>query len=55
MRRGASVHFRNGDAVVVNRDGLSVFDNRHRQHDYAAVLCAFDLVELEHVPPELTR
>jgi bifunctional non-homologous end joining protein LigD len=37
-----------GEAIVVNRDGLSVFDLiRYRWHDHAAVLCAFDLVELE--------
>ena len=37
-----------GEAIVVNREGLSVFDLlRFRQHDYAAVLCAFDLVELD--------
>ena len=37
-----------GEAIVVNRDGLSVFDLiRYRRHDHAAVLCAFDLVELE--------
>ena len=35
-------------AVVVNADGLSVFDLiRYRQHDRAAVLCAFDLIELD--------
>jgi bifunctional non-homologous end joining protein LigD len=37
-----------GEAIVVNTDGLSVFDLiRYRYHDYAAVLCAFDLIELE--------
>src|SRR5262249_30958539 len=37
-----------GEAIVVNREGLSVFDLlRFRQHDYAAVLCAFDLIELD--------
>jgi bifunctional non-homologous end joining protein LigD len=37
-----------GEAIVVNRDGLSVFDLlRYRQHDGAAVLCAFDLIELD--------
>lgn len=36
-----------GEAIVVNRDGLSVFDLIcYRRHDHAAVLCAFDLVEL---------
>ena len=33
---------------MVNRDGLSVFDMlRYRQFDHAAVLCAFDLIELD--------
>jgi ATP-dependent DNA ligase len=33
---------------VVDRNGLSVFDLiRYRQHDGAAVLCAFDLLELD--------
>jgi ATP-dependent DNA ligase len=33
-----------GEAIVVNADGLSVFDLiRYRHHDHAAVLCAFDL------------
>jgi bifunctional non-homologous end joining protein LigD len=37
-----------GEAIVVNRDGLSVFDLlRYRHHDHAAVLCAFDLIELD--------
>ena len=37
-----------GEAIVVNRDGLSVFDMlRYRQFDHAAVLCAFDLIELD--------
>jgi bifunctional non-homologous end joining protein LigD len=37
-----------GEAIVVNTDGLSVFDLiRYRQHDHAAVLCAFDLIELD--------
>jgi bifunctional non-homologous end joining protein LigD len=36
-----------GEAIVVNADGLSVFDLlRHRHHDDAAILCAFDLIEL---------
>jgi hypothetical protein len=35
-------------AIVVNTDGLSVFDLiRYRYHDYAAVLCGFDPIELE--------
>src|ERR1700719_4086226 len=34
--------------IVVNTHGLSVFDLiRYRQHDHAAVLCAFDLIELD--------
>ena len=34
-------------AIVVNQDGLSIFDLiRYRQNDNAAVLCAFDLIEL---------
>jgi len=37
-----------GEAIVVNADGLSVFDLlRHRHHDEAAILCAFDLIELD--------
>ena len=33
--------FIDGEVVVVNSDGLSVFDLlRYRQHDHAAVLCA---------------
>ena len=37
-----------GEAIVVNADGLSVFDLlRHRHHDDAAILCAFDLIELD--------
>jgi len=37
-----------GEAIVVNQDGLSVFDLiRYRHHDNAAVLCAFDLIELD--------
>jgi bifunctional non-homologous end joining protein LigD len=37
-----------GEAIVVNREGLSVFDLlRFRQTDHAAVLCAFDLIELD--------
>jgi bifunctional non-homologous end joining protein LigD len=40
--------FIDGEAVVVDSTGLSVFDLlRYRQHDGAAVLCAFDLIELE--------
>jgi ATP-dependent DNA ligase len=37
-----------GEAIVVNRDGLAVFDLlRYRQHDRVAVLCAFDLIALD--------
>jgi ATP-dependent DNA ligase len=37
-----------GEAIVVDSGGLSVFDLlRYRQHDRAAVLCAFDLIELD--------
>ncbi len=40
--------FIDGEAIVVDANGLSVFDLiRHRQHDRAAVLCAFDLIELD--------
>ena len=40
--------FIDGEAIVINSTGLSVFDLlRFRQHDAAAVLCAFDLIELE--------
>ena len=37
-----------GEAIVVNEDGLSVFGLlRYRRHDHAAVFCAFDLVEVD--------
>src|SRR5262245_19691851 len=37
-----------GEAIVVDQNGLSVFDLlRYRQHDHAATLCAFDLLELD--------
>src|ERR1700722_19317126 len=37
-----------GEAIVVNQDGLSIFDLlRYRQNDNAAVLCVFDLIELD--------
>jgi bifunctional non-homologous end joining protein LigD len=40
--------FIDGEAIVVDERGLSVFDLiRYRQHDAAAVLCAFDLIELD--------
>ena len=36
-----------GEAIVLDVSGLSVFELlRYRQHDHAAVLCAFDLIEL---------
>jgi bifunctional non-homologous end joining protein LigD len=46
LRAGSCVV--DGEAIVVNADGLSVFDLIHyRHHDHAAVLCAFDLIELD--------
>jgi bifunctional non-homologous end joining protein LigD len=37
-----------GEAIVTDGDGLAVFDLIRRQrHGGAAVLCAFDLIELE--------
>jgi bifunctional non-homologous end joining protein LigD len=37
-----------GEAIVVGTTGLSVFELlRYRQHDAAAILCAFDLIELD--------
>ena len=37
-----------GEAIVVDERGLSVFDVlRYRLRDHAAVLCAFDLIELD--------
>jgi bifunctional non-homologous end joining protein LigD len=37
-----------GEAIVLDQNGLSVFDLlRYRQHDHAATLCAFDLLELD--------
>jgi ATP-dependent DNA ligase len=39
--------FIDGEAIVVDESGLSVFELlRYRQRDHAAVLCAFDLIEL---------
>ena len=36
-----------GEAIVVDRNGLSVFELiRYRRHDHAALLCSFDLLEL---------
>jgi ATP-dependent DNA ligase len=38
--------FIDGEAIVVDENGLSVFDMlRYRHRDNAAVLCAFDLIE----------
>jgi bifunctional non-homologous end joining protein LigD len=40
--------FIDGEAVVVDECGLSTFDLlRSWRHDHAAVLCAFDLIELD--------
>jgi len=40
--------FIDGEAIGVDANGLSVFDLiRHRQQERAAVLCAFDLIELD--------
>jgi bifunctional non-homologous end joining protein LigD len=37
-----------GEAIVVDQEGLSVFDMlRYRHHDHIAMLCAFDLIELD--------
>jgi bifunctional non-homologous end joining protein LigD len=37
-----------GEAIVTNGDDLAVFDLiRHKRHGDAAVLCAFDLIELD--------
>src|SRR5262252_2650567 len=37
-----------GEAIVTNGDGLAVFDLiRHKRHGGTAVLCAFDLIELD--------
>ena len=37
-----------GEAIVTNGDGLAVFDLiRHKRHGDAAVLCAFDLIQLD--------
>jgi ATP-dependent DNA ligase len=37
-----------GEAIVVYERGLSIFDAlRYRLRDHAAVLCAFDLIELD--------
>ena len=40
--------FIDGEAVVIDERGLSVFDLlRYRRHDHVAVLCAFDLIEVD--------
>ena len=40
--------FIDGEAIVVDQGGLSVFDLlRYRRYDHAAILCAFDLIELD--------
>ena len=37
-----------GEAIVVDDNGLSVFDLlRYRRQDHAVILCAFDLIELD--------
>jgi bifunctional non-homologous end joining protein LigD len=37
-----------GEAIVTDSDGLAVFDLiRHKRHGEGAVLCAFDLIELD--------
>ena len=38
-----------GEAIVVDKNGLSVFDliRYRRRHDHAAILCAFDLIEVD--------
>jgi len=40
--------FIDGEAVVIDERGLSVFDLlRYRRHDHVVVLCAFDLIEVD--------
>jgi bifunctional non-homologous end joining protein LigD len=37
-----------GEAIVVDQNGLATFDLlRYRQHDHAATLCAFDVLDLD--------
>jgi bifunctional non-homologous end joining protein LigD len=37
-----------GEGIVVDQDGLSIFDLlRYRRHDHAAIICAFDLIEVD--------
>jgi bifunctional non-homologous end joining protein LigD len=39
-----------GEAIVIDEHGLSVFDVlRYRLRDHDAILCAFDLIELDGV------
>jgi ATP-dependent DNA ligase len=39
-----------GEAIVVDANGLSVFDMlRNRRHDGVAVMCAFDLIEVDGI------
>ena len=42
-----------GEAVVCNESGLGVFDLIRGCHDAAAVLCAFDLLELDSAAERL--
>jgi bifunctional non-homologous end joining protein LigD len=45
-----------GEAIVVDDRGLPIFDDlRYRLRDYAAVLCAFDLIALEGQDLEARR
>ena len=47
--------FIDGEAIVVDANGLSVFNLiRYQQRDRAAVLCAFDLIELDGEDLRLT-
>jgi ATP-dependent DNA ligase len=47
--------FIDGEVIVVDERGLSAFDLlRYRRHDHAAVLCAFDLLELDGKDLRLT-
>src|SRR5262249_17109074 len=40
--------FIDGEAIIVDANGLSTFELlRSFRHDHAAVLCAFDLIELD--------
>ena len=45
-----------GEAIVVDKAGLSVFDLiSHRRHDHAATICAFDLIEVDMHAPTAPR